>query len=109
MRMVQMAVNEIINVISMRHALVPAVGTVDVAALVSSARMIGRAFRTVPGVALDHVLVNVIAVHVMQMAVVQIIGMAVVLESDVTAPCPVLVRMLFVCFVGHVALPSQVA
>ena len=34
MRMVQMAVNEIINMISMRHAFVPAARTVDVAALV---------------------------------------------------------------------------
>jgi hypothetical protein len=37
MRMVQMAVNEIINMISVRHAFVPAAGTVYVAALVSSA------------------------------------------------------------------------
>jgi hypothetical protein len=37
MRMVQVAVNEIINVISVRHAFVPAAGTVDVAALVPSA------------------------------------------------------------------------
>lgn len=69
--------------------------------------MIGRALRTVPGGALDYVLVNVIAMHVMQMAVVQIVGVAVVLEGDVTAPCPVRVRMLFVCFVSHCAPPSQ--
>ena len=37
MRMVQMAVNEIINMISMRHALVPAAGAVYVSALVSPA------------------------------------------------------------------------
>jgi hypothetical protein len=65
--------------------------------------MIGCALRTVLRVALDNVLVNVIAMHVMQMAVVQIVGVAVVLEGDVTAPCPVRVRMLFVRFAGHVA------
>jgi hypothetical protein len=37
MRMVQMAVDEIVNVVTVRHAFVPAAGTVDVAALVSSA------------------------------------------------------------------------
>jgi hypothetical protein len=52
------------------------------------------------------VFVNVIAVHVMQVTVVQIVGVAVVLEGRVPAPWPVRVRMLFVCLVGHCALLS---
>jgi hypothetical protein len=37
MRMVQMAVDEIVDMIGVRYGLVPAAGTVHVAALVSSA------------------------------------------------------------------------
>ena len=35
-RMVQMCVNQIVNMITVRHAFVPAAGTVDVTALVPS-------------------------------------------------------------------------
>ena len=69
--------------------------------------MIGRALGEVLRVALQDVFVNVIAVHVMQVTVVQIVGVAVVLEGRVPAPWPVRVRMLLVCLVGHCALLSQ--
>jgi hypothetical protein len=74
--------------------------------------MIGRALGGVLGVAFQNVLVNVIAVHVMQMTVVQIVGMPVVFEGDVSASRPVRVRMLFVFLVflaRHVRLLFQVA
>jgi hypothetical protein len=69
--------------------------------------VIGRAFGAVLRVAPQDVFVNVIAVHVMQVTVVQIVGVSVVLEGRVPAPWPVRVRMLFVCLVGHFALLSQ--
>jgi hypothetical protein len=69
--------------------------------------MIGRARLAVLGVALENVLVNVIAMHVMQMTVVQIVRVAVVLQGDVTAPGPVRVRMLLVRLAGHFGLLSQ--
>jgi hypothetical protein len=74
--------------------------------------MIGRAGRRVRGVAFQDVLVNVIAVHVMQMTVVQIVGMSVVFEGGVSASRPVRVRMLFVFLVllaRHVRLLFQFA
>lgn len=105
-RMVQMGVNQIVNMITVRHAFVPAAGTVYVAALVSSAGMSGRALRTILSVALENVLVNVILMHVMQMTVVEIVSMAVVLDGDVATARPVRVRMLFVRLAGHCELLS---
>ena len=104
-----MAVDKVVNVIAVWHAFVPAAGTVHVATLVSCAGMIGRARRGVLGVAFQDVLVNVIAVHVMQMTVVQIVGVAVVFEGDVSTSRPVGVRMVFVLLARHFRLLSQFA
>ena len=92
-RMVEMAVDEIINMIAMRHALVTAARTVHVSALMPLARVIGRAIRPILAAAFQHMLINVIAVHMMQVTIVQIVGVPVVLDRGVTAAWRVRVRV----------------
>jgi hypothetical protein len=108
MRVVQMAVDEVINMVAVRHALVTAAWAVHVATVMPFARVIGRARRRIPAAAFQDVLVDMITVHMMQVTVVQIVGVAVVLESRVTAARCVGVRMPCVFLGGHGSPRSSV-
>jgi hypothetical protein len=87
-RMVQMTIDEIIDMVAVRHCFVPTTGTMLVANLVSAAVMVGRAavgvFRTdFQDMVLHH---RVCDPHrMMQIAVVEIIDMIGVLEGGVAA------------------------
>ena len=109
MRMVQMAVDKVVDMIGVRHALVTAARTVHVSALMPFARVIGRAHRPIPAIAFQHVLVDMITVHMMQVTVMQIVGVAVVVDSGMTATRRVCVRMVFVFLAGHVSPRSRFA
>jgi hypothetical protein len=95
----QVSVDEIIDVVAMGHRLVSASGAVGVSAL-----RIGRAARGVSGADSNHMLVDVISVHVMQMTVVQIIDMPVMPDGGMSAVRAMLMgvvgMMLLVTF-GH--------
>jgi hypothetical protein len=67
-RMVQMALHEVIDVAAVRHALVAAFAAVLVPGLMPAATVIGCAARRFPRGQL--VLVDVVSVHVMQVTVV---------------------------------------
>jgi len=72
-RVVQVAADEVIDVVAVRHRLVPAALAVDVADLVAAA-VVRRGTRgRVRGVDRQHVLVDVVAVRVVQVAVVQVV------------------------------------
>jgi hypothetical protein len=57
--------DEIVDMVAVRHGLVAAVVAVRVGGLVTVAAMIRRAAVRAPGVDLQHVLVDVVAVRVM--------------------------------------------
>ncbi|MGE0035792.1 MAG: hypothetical protein AB7S93_09175 [Xanthobacteraceae bacterium] len=90
MRMMQPAVHEVIDMITVRDRLVTAARPVGMV----PAMNFRRAMRRVRAVNGDHMLVNVIAVHVVQVAVVKIVDMAIVPDCSVSAPRTVLVRMV---------------
>jgi hypothetical protein len=83
--MVQMAVDQVIDVIPVRNRLVSAVRSVHVTGFVAAALMRRRALI---GVARSHrndVLVDVVAMWVMEMTVVQVIDVTIVLDRGVPA------------------------
>jgi hypothetical protein len=92
----QVPVDEIVHMIGMRDAVVPAPRTVHMGAIMSSARMTGGAFLPVRPIAFKDVFVYMITVHVMQMPVVQIVGMAIVPDRGVTAARSMRVRVMLV-------------
>jgi hypothetical protein len=79
-RMVQVAIDEIIDVVPMRHGFVTARRAVNVARLMAATVVIRSALVGIFRIDRERMLVDVIAVHVMQMAVVQIVDMIVVLD-----------------------------
>ena len=81
--MVQVPLHQIVHVVSMRHGLMPAVGPMDVIGLVCPAVVVRCTSILVCFARLQLMFVNVVSVNMVQMAVVEIIGMAIVLDGRV--------------------------
>lgn len=84
-RVVQMAIHQVIDMIAMRYRLVPAVRTVSVRLLMGRATVVRRAFLRIRRGYFNLMVVHMIAVSVMQVAIVKIIGVAVVFHGNVPA------------------------
>jgi hypothetical protein len=93
-RAVEMVSHEVIDVIPVRHGLVPAALAVHVIAVVSVAAMLGRAALRTCVVDLQHVLVDVILVRVMQMPGVQVIDMVAMYHGTMATSRSMLVGMI---------------
>ena len=94
MRMVQMAIDEVIDVVAMRHRFVAAAVAVHVAGFVAAAVVVRRADVRVGGADGDGVFIDVVAVRMVQVSVVQVINVAFVLDGGVAAACAVLVFVI---------------
>jgi hypothetical protein len=94
-RMVQPAVYEIVDMVAMRHGFVSAVWTVRVRAM-----DFGRALHGICGVDRDGVLVHVILVHMMEMAIVQVVHMIAMANRSVSAVRAMLVSVVRVVSLG---------
>lgn len=97
-RMMQFAVNQIINVIAVRHSGVAAAGTVNVLPVVAFCAE--RAFVWIRGADGDDVFIHVIAVRMMQMSVMKIIHMPIVHDGRMPAVFAVNVGMIGMCRAG---------
>jgi hypothetical protein len=109
-RMVQMAIHQVINMVAMRHGFVSAVGTVSVGLLMAGAAVVRRAFLRIRRSHLNLMVVHMIAVTVMQVAIVKVIGVAVVFHGGVSAvwavPVAVISRV-FLVSVSHCFPPFE--
>ena len=93
-RVVQVPIDEVIDVVAMWHRFVTAAGAMDVSCFVAAAVVVGRAGVRVGGADSDAVFIDVAAVRVVQVAVVQVVNVAVVLDGGVAAARAVLVRVV---------------
>lgn len=93
-RAVQVTADDIIDMIAVRNAFMPAARSVRVAALVAATAMLRCALGRVRAAHCDRVIVYVIAMNVVHMTVMQIICMSVVLNRLVSASLAVAVTML---------------
>jgi hypothetical protein len=96
-RMVQVAAYQIIHVVAVRRALVPAIGAMGVLAAVRFAVMFRRAVVRVRVTYRNEVFVNVIGVDMMQMAIMKIVDMPLMTDLRVAADSAVHVIMGGVC------------
>jgi len=87
-RMVQMAIHQVINVVAMRNGFVAAVGTVSVGLLIGCTAVDRRTFVRIRSCHLNVMVVHMITVNVMQMAIMKIIGVAAVFHCGVPAVWP---------------------
>lgn len=93
-RMVQMTVDQVIDVVAVRHRFVAAAGPMHMTGAMAGTVMLRCAAVRVGGADGDHVLVDMVAMHVMQMAVMQEIDMAFVAHRGMTALRAVLVVVM---------------
>ena len=104
-RMVQMPIHQVVDVIAVRHRRVPAARSVHVARVVAGAVVrhasVGVGLRD-----LDAMLVVVIVVRAMQVPVVQVPHMISVPDGDVAAVGAMRVRVALVDLVVHGEVPS---
>jgi hypothetical protein len=107
-RVVQVSAHEIVRVPGVRHAFMTACRSMRVALLMTAAGMLGRALRPVDARRGERVFVDVVGVHVVKMAVVQIVRVAVMVHRSVATRRPVLMRMPLVLVTGlsHWRTPS---
>jgi len=82
--MMQMVADQVVHVIAMRDGLMRAVGTMGVVLVVRSTHMVWRASVRIGRFNLEHVFVYMIEVRMMQMAIMQIVGMSGVRDGYVT-------------------------
>jgi len=109
--MMKMSIDEIVDVISMRHSLMPAPRPMHVSGRMPGALMLRRADVRVLRRNLDGVLVHVPSVHVVQMAIMEIIDVIAMLHSRMPTAGPMLVRVVLVMrkfAVAHSMAPSQI-
>jgi hypothetical protein len=84
-RVMKMVADPVIDVVAVRHRLMTAAGAMDMAGLVPAAAVVGRTPLRIFAGHRDYMLVDMIFVRMVQVAVVQIVGMAVVTNRGVTA------------------------
>jgi hypothetical protein len=93
MRMVQVIIHEIVDVVTMRDGLMPAAGAVGVAGFVLAAGMSGSAGGGIRGVHVQVVLLHAITLLVVQVALVKVVRVAVMGDGGMTAPRTMMVRV----------------
>lgn len=84
-RVVQMAIDEIVHVVAMRHGRMSATGAVHVAGFVPATAVLRGTPRWVHGRHLHAMLVHVVAVRVMQVAVVQVVDVVAMAHGHMAA------------------------
>jgi len=94
--MMQMATDEVVDVVAVGDGFVTAFRTVLVGRIVAAARVAWRAGRGVLRIDRDGAFVDVTVVNVMKMAVVEVVGVTVVAHPRVPAAGAVLVDVVFV-------------
>ena len=101
-RVMQVAVDQVIDVIAMRDRGVPAPRAVFVSAIVGATIVFWSAARGILAANLQSVLVHVIAVLMVEMRIVEIIGVSVVVHCHMTAAAAVGVWMICMDFMFSV-------
>jgi len=104
MRMMQVAIHKVINVIAVRNSLVSAVLAMNMSRLMPTASMLRCTYRRIGDAYLQHMLIHMITMRMMQVAIVKVIGVAVMFDCSVTTASVVLMVVFFMDLVlaGHV-------
>lgn len=105
-RVVQVAIDQVVDVIAMGHRFVAAARAVDVATLMAAAAMVGRAGYWVLLVHRQGVFFNTMAGRVVQVAVVEIVDVIAVLDGGVAAARAVVMIVIGV-YVAHLSPPQE--
>jgi hypothetical protein len=108
MRMVQMSIHQIVHVIAVGHSLVTTARTVDMPCRMAATLMLGRTALRILVVHLQEVLIDMVGMDMVQMAIVQEVDMAIMLDGGMTTAGLVLVVMMRMLLASaHGFLPTR--
>ena len=93
-RMMKMPINQVIYMISMRHGFVPAARSMHVRLIMAPAAVLRRASVWIGRRHLDRMFINVIAMHVVQMSVMQVVNVSTMVNRCMSAIWPVHMRVV---------------
>jgi hypothetical protein len=93
-RMMQATVDQVVDVVAMRHRLMAALWTVFVICRVIEALLHRRTSCRILVVRLDHVLVNMIPMRMMQVSIVQVVDVITMADGGMPTSWPVSMRMI---------------
>ncbi len=91
----QATIHQVVDVVAVGNGLVAAVRTMDMIGRMATALTMSAVIG-IDGTDLQHMLIHVIAMHMVQMAIVEIVDMAVMLDSGVAAVRTVLMAVIHV-------------
>ena len=104
MLMVQAAVDEIVDVVAMRHRFMTTTWTMDMAGFVTSVAVFGRAANWIFFAHLDYVFLGAAVMRVLKMSVVKKVDMIAMAHGEAAAAGPELMPMLGareILVIGH--------
>jgi len=84
MGMMQVTIDEIVNMVSMRYGFVSTAGSVHMIRTMGAAIVVWRALVRIGRAYRNHMFINMIAMQVMKMAVMKIVNMAIMHHGNVT-------------------------
>jgi hypothetical protein len=99
-RVMQVSVDQVVDVVSVRHCLVPASRTMQMRAVMPAAPVLGRAPVRIGRRHIDAVLVHVILVHVVHMTVVEVVDVIAMANGGMPALGTVLMGVVGVLGAG---------
>lgn len=99
--MMQVAVDEVVDMVAVRHCLVPAARPMHVVRRVRAAVVLGRAVTGIRAVDGNRVFVYVVAMRVMEMTIVDVVNVTVMDDGGVSAVGAVSVIVVFVLVACH--------
>jgi hypothetical protein len=108
MVMVEMAADEVVRMIAVGNRFMPAARTVTVSGFVAAAGVSSSAFRGIPGIHFQLVFVDMIAMHIVHVAIVEETLMPIVQDGGVAALISMLMRVSFMNVMTHVLVLRSV-
>lgn len=104
-RVMEVPLDEVVDVIAVRHGIMAAAGTVDVVGRMSLAGVSGRTRRRIGGVHGDRALVDMVSMHRVEMTIMKVVDMVTMADRGVTAADTVDVVVVSVGLVAHPSPP----
>ena len=99
-RMMQMAIDQIVHMVSVGHRFVAASRSVHMAGVVTTAAVLRCAPVGVGCGDLDHMLIHVVTMDMMEMPIMQIVDMAIVIDGSMPAIRAVHMRVIAMLGIG---------
>lgn len=100
-RVMEVTIHEIVDVVAVRDGRMPAVGTMDMPGIVAVARVVWRTLCRVGAVHVQDMLIHMVAVRMVEVPIVEVVDVVIVRDGSMPTVGPVDVRVIRVNLARH--------